>query len=157
MTQMGTPSWILPQVSQYAQPDIAILMSSMPSRNRLTSYYICLEPISLHITDHSGGKACHLAPGDGSNKVYFGNSGAEAVEAAFKLARWYTKRELNLAFFGAFHGRTMGALSLTASKTIQKSIIIHLSLELPIYHMPIATGVRIICRILNVEWSVCAG
>jgi len=65
-------------------------------------------------------KLAHLAPGDGSNKVYFGNSGAEAVEAAFKLARWYTKRELNLAFFGAFHGRTMGALSLTASKTIQK-------------------------------------
>ena len=65
-------------------------------------------------------KLAHLAPGEGSNKVYFGNSGAEAVEAAFKLARWYTKRELNLAFFGAFHGRTMGALSLTASKTIQK-------------------------------------
>jgi 4-aminobutyrate aminotransferase len=53
-------------------------------------------------------------------KVYFGNSGAEAVEAAFKLSRWHTKRELNLAFFGAFHGRTMGALSLTASKTVQK-------------------------------------
>ena len=46
--------------------------------------------------------------------------GAEAVEAAFKLARWHTKRELNIAFFGAFHGRTMGALSLTASKTVQK-------------------------------------
>lgn len=53
-------------------------------------------------------------------KVYFGNSGAEAVEAAFKLARWHTTRELNIAFFGAFHGRTMGALSLTASKAIQK-------------------------------------
>ena len=53
-------------------------------------------------------------------KVYFGNSGAEAVEAAFKLARWHTQRELNIAFYGAFHGRTMGALSLTASKAIQK-------------------------------------
>jgi 4-aminobutyrate aminotransferase len=42
------------------------------------------------------------------------------VEAAFKLARYHTRRELNIAFFGAFHGRTMGALSLTASKTIQK-------------------------------------
>ena len=61
-----------------------------------------------------------LAPGEGGKKVYFGNSGAEAVEAAFKLARWHTKGELNIAFFGAFHGRTMGALSLTASKTIQK-------------------------------------
>ncbi|ODS31002.1 MAG: 4-aminobutyrate aminotransferase [Candidatus Scalindua rubra] len=54
------------------------------------------------------------------NKVYFGSSGSEAVEAAFKLARCHTKRELNIAFFGSFHGRTMGALSLTASKTIQK-------------------------------------
>jgi 4-aminobutyrate aminotransferase len=65
-------------------------------------------------------KLAQLAPGKGNNKVYFGNSGAEAVEAAFKLARWNTRRELNIAFFGAFHGRTMGALSLTASKAIQK-------------------------------------
>lgn len=65
-------------------------------------------------------KLAELAPGNRDKKVYFGNSGAEAVEAAFKLARWYTKRELNIAFFGAFHGRTMGALSLTASKVIQK-------------------------------------
>ena len=65
-------------------------------------------------------KLASLAPGNGGKRVYFGNSGAEAVEAAFKLARWHTKRELNIAFFGAFHGRTMGALSLTASKTVQK-------------------------------------
>jgi len=65
-------------------------------------------------------KLALLAPGNAGKRVYFGNSGAEAVEAAFKLARWHTKRELNLAFFGAFHGRTMGALSLTASKTVQK-------------------------------------
>ncbi len=81
-------------------------------------------------------KLASLAPGGGSNKVYFGNSGAEAVEAAFKLARWYTKRELNLAFFGAFHGRTMGALSLTASKTIQKK---HYNPLIPgITHIPYA-------------------
>jgi 4-aminobutyrate aminotransferase len=61
-----------------------------------------------------------LVPGNRAKKVYFGNSGAESVEAAFKLARWHTRRELNIAFFGAFHGRTMGALSLTASKIIQK-------------------------------------
>lgn len=65
-------------------------------------------------------KLATLAPGQGGKKVYFGNSGAEAVEAAFKLARWHTQRELNIAFYGAFHGRTMGALSLTASKAIQK-------------------------------------
>jgi 4-aminobutyrate aminotransferase len=65
-------------------------------------------------------KLAALAPGPRTKRAYFGNSGAEAVEAAFKLARWHTKRELNIAFFGAFHGRTMGALSLTASKTVQK-------------------------------------
>lgn len=82
------------------------------------------------------GKLASLAPGEGVKRVYFGNSGAEAVEAAFKLARWHTKRELNLAFFGAFHGRTMGALSLTASKTIQKK---HYNPLVPgITHIPYA-------------------
>jgi len=81
-------------------------------------------------------KLANLAPGKGAKKVYFGNSGAEAVEAAFKLARWHTKRELNLAFYGAFHGRTMGALSLTASKTIQKK---HYNPLVPgITHIPYA-------------------
>jgi len=81
-------------------------------------------------------KLARLVPGKGSKKVYFGNSGAEAVEAAFKLARWHTQRELNLAFYGAFHGRTMGALSLTASKTIQKK---HYNPLVPgITHIPFA-------------------
>jgi len=85
-------------------------------------------------------KLAQLVPGDGDNKVFFANSGAEAVEAAFKLARWYTKRELNLAFFGAFHGRTMGALSLTASKTIQKK---HYNPLIPgITHIVCALGRR---------------
>ena len=65
-------------------------------------------------------RLCELAPGDGAKKVYWGNSGAEAIEAAMKLARNYTKRPLFLAHSGAFHGRTMGALSLTASKPIQR-------------------------------------
>jgi len=65
-------------------------------------------------------KLCELAPGNGAKKVYWGNSGAEANEAAMKLARNYTKRPLFLAHSGAFHGRTMGALSLTASKPIQR-------------------------------------
>ena len=56
-----------------------------------------------------------LAPGDFEKMVYYGNSGAEAIEAAMKLTRNYTKRPIFLAHSGAFHGRTMGALSLTAS------------------------------------------
>ncbi len=59
-----------------------------------------------------------LAPGDGPKKVFLGNSGAEAVEAALKLARHHTGRPYLLSFFGAFHGRTMGAITLTASKPV---------------------------------------
>lgn len=61
-----------------------------------------------------------VAPMKGPHRFYFGNSGAEAIEAALKLARYHTKRQNVIAFLGAFHGRTMGALSLTASKPQQK-------------------------------------
>src|ERR1700742_5003774 len=61
-----------------------------------------------------------IAPMPGPHRFYYGNSGAEAVECALKLARYHTGRQNVIAFFGAFHGRTMGALSLTASKREQK-------------------------------------
>jgi 4-aminobutyrate aminotransferase len=61
-----------------------------------------------------------IAPGAEPKKVYFGNSGTEAVEAAIKLARYHTRRDKIIAFHGCFHGRTMGALSLTASKAVQR-------------------------------------
>jgi len=63
-------------------------------------------------------KLAEITPGTKEKKVFFGNSGAEAIEAALKLARFHTRRPFILAFLGAFHGRTMGALSLTASKAI---------------------------------------
>jgi 4-aminobutyrate aminotransferase len=61
-----------------------------------------------------------IAPMPGPHKFYYGNSGAEAIECALKLARYHTKRQNVIAFYGAFHGRTMGALSLTASKPQQR-------------------------------------
>jgi 4-aminobutyrate aminotransferase len=61
-----------------------------------------------------------VAPGKFRKMVYYGNSGAEAIEAAMKLSRNYARRPLYLAHTGSFHGRTMGALSLTASKPIQR-------------------------------------
>jgi 4-aminobutyrate aminotransferase len=61
-----------------------------------------------------------LVPGGGPRRVYFGNSGAEAIETSLKMARYHTGRERFIAFLGAFHGRTMGALSLTGSKSVQK-------------------------------------
>ncbi len=61
-----------------------------------------------------------LVPIDGEVKSFFGNSGAEAIEACVKLARYATGRPNLLAFFGGFHGRTLGALALTASKIVQR-------------------------------------
>ncbi|HEY1305574.1 MAG TPA: acetyl ornithine aminotransferase family protein [Vicinamibacterales bacterium] len=61
-----------------------------------------------------------IAPMPGPHRSFFGNSGTEANEAAIKLAKYYTKRPYIIAFFGAFHGRTMGSLSLTASKLTQR-------------------------------------
>ncbi|MCF8106665.1 MAG: acetyl ornithine aminotransferase family protein [Desulfohalobiaceae bacterium] len=65
-------------------------------------------------------KLAAITPGAGQKRVFFGNSGAEAVEAGLKLARYQSNRKGFIAFLGAFHGRTMGALSLTASKATQK-------------------------------------
>lgn len=79
-----------------------------------------------------------LSPGNKPRKVFFGNSGAEAIEAAFKLARFHTKRQMVIAFFGAFHGRTMGALSLTASKSVQRK-----------YYSPLVPGV------IHVPYAYC--
>jgi 4-aminobutyrate aminotransferase len=59
-------------------------------------------------------------PGEEPKKVFFGNSGTEAVEGAIKLARYATKRDKLIAFYGCFHGRTLGSLSLTASKNTQR-------------------------------------
>jgi 4-aminobutyrate aminotransferase len=66
------------------------------------------------------GKLAEITPGDFNKKVYFGNSGAEAIEAAVKLAKWHSRRQLFIAFISAFHGRTIGALSFTASKPTQR-------------------------------------
>src|ERR1700758_5297290 len=59
-------------------------------------------------------------PGAEEKKVFFTNSGTEAIESALKLARYTTKRDKMIAFYGCFHGRTMGSLSLTASKATQR-------------------------------------
>ena len=65
-------------------------------------------------------KLCEITPGDYPKKVFYTNSGAESVEAAIKLSRWTTQRKQFIGFIGAFHGRTMGAVSITASKPVHK-------------------------------------
>jgi 4-aminobutyrate aminotransferase len=61
-----------------------------------------------------------IAPIAGDVRTFFANSGTEATEGALKLARYHTKRQSIIAFLGAFHGRSMGSLALTASKAIQR-------------------------------------
>lgn len=79
-------------------------------------------------------KLCRLAPGPSPKKVFLTNSGTEAIEAAIKLARYSTKRQHVIAFLGSFHGRTMGSLSLTASRSSHRA---HFAPFLPnVHHVP---------------------
>src|SRR5205807_3155896 len=79
-------------------------------------------------------KLAQLAPGPSVKKVFLTNSGTEAVEAALKLARYATGRKHVSAFLGACHGRTMGSLSLTASRSSHRA---HFSPLIPdIHHAP---------------------
>jgi len=65
-------------------------------------------------------KLSDISLGRGEKKVFLTNSGTESIEAAIKLARWKTRRPLFLAFYNSFHGRTMGSLSLTCTKAVQR-------------------------------------
>src|SRR5207245_9698369 len=62
-----------------------------------------------------------IAPISGPTRSFLTNSGTEAVEASIKLARYRTGRSYVLAFFGAFHGRSYGSVSLTASKSLYRA------------------------------------
>jgi 4-aminobutyrate aminotransferase len=85
-------------------------------------------------------KISRLTPGAHDKRVHFGNSGAEAVEGAVKLALYATRRQKLIGFFGAFHGRTMGALSLTASKARQRGGFGRQALD--VTHIPYANCYR---------------
>jgi 4-aminobutyrate aminotransferase len=79
-------------------------------------------------------KLSQLTPGKSPKKIFLTNSGTEAVEAALKLARFATNRKHIIAFLGAFHGRTMGSLSLTASRSSHRA---HFSPFVPdVHHVP---------------------
>jgi 4-aminobutyrate aminotransferase len=80
-------------------------------------------------------KLARLMPGTPPSRVYFGNSGTEAIEAAIKMAHYHTGRDKFIAFLGGFHGRTLGALSLTGSKTVQRKGFHPM---LPVQHVPYA-------------------
>lgn len=79
-------------------------------------------------------KLTKITPGDFKKKVYFGSSGAEAVEASIKIARHFTRRPCMISFIGAFHGRTFAGMTMSGSKKIQRA---HFSPLIPeVYHIP---------------------
>ncbi len=81
-----------------------------------------------------GKKLNEICPIDGETKTHFANSGAEAVETALKLAMYHTRRQKFISFFGSFHGRTLGALSLTSSKKAQRLGFMRQALD--VVHVP---------------------
>jgi 4-aminobutyrate aminotransferase len=83
-------------------------------------------------------RLAELAPGRSPKRVFFTNSGAEALEAALKLARWHTERSRAIAFLGAFHGRTYGAMSLSGSKLVHRRGFSPLVPD--IHHVPYPRG-----------------
>ncbi|MEZ0289610.1 MAG: acetyl ornithine aminotransferase family protein [Sulfolobales archaeon] len=93
--------------------EIAITQMSILAHAAGTDFY---NEYQLRLAE----KLASIAPGDFEKKVFFSNSGTEANEAALKISRFSTGRKYFIAFLGAFHGRTMGSLSLTASKPVQK-------------------------------------
>jgi 4-aminobutyrate aminotransferase len=87
-----------------------------------------------------GKKLNEICPIEGPVKTHFANSGAEAVETALKLAMYHTRRQKFISFFGSFHGRTLGALSLTSSKKAQRLGFMRQALD--VVHVPFPNKFR---------------
>jgi 4-aminobutyrate aminotransferase len=101
----------------HAHPEVVAAIKQQADRLihiAATDFY---EPRYLELTEH----LARIAPFSEPARVFLANSGTEAVEGAIKLARYHTHRPGLIAFEGAFHGRTMGALSLTNSKIKQRA------------------------------------
>ena len=81
-----------------------------------------------------GKKLDEIVPIDGPTRTHFANSGAEAVETALKLAMYHTRRQKFVSFYSSFHGRTLGALSLTSSKKAQRLGFMRQALD--VVHIP---------------------
>ncbi len=81
-----------------------------------------------------GKKLDEIVPIDGPTKTHFANSGAEAIETALKLAMYHTRRQKFISFYSSFHGRTLGALSLTSSKKAQRLGFMRQALD--VVHIP---------------------
>lgn len=102
-------------------------------------WHICLTDFYYPQAVELAERLQQIAPMSGHTRSYFGNSGTEAVEAAIKLAMSHTRRPYFLGFRGAFHGRTLGSLSFTSSKYVQRS---GYRVGVPVTHLPFPNPYR---------------
>lgn len=100
----------------HCHPDIVKAISDQAAK----LIHLCGTDYYYKHMPELGRKLDEIVPIEGPTKSHFANSGAEAIETALKLAMYHTKRQKFISFFGSFHGRTLGALSLTSSKKAQR-------------------------------------
>ncbi|HMS11022.1 MAG TPA: aminotransferase class III-fold pyridoxal phosphate-dependent enzyme, partial [Pyrinomonadaceae bacterium] len=100
----------------HCHPDIVKAISDQAAK----LIHLCGTDYYYRHMPELGRKLDEIVPIEGPTKTHFANSGAEAIETALKLAMYHTKRQKFISFFGSFHGRTLGALSLTSSKKAQR-------------------------------------
>lgn len=100
----------------HCHPDIVKAISDQAAK----LIHLCGTDYYYRHMPELGRKLDEIVPIEGPTKSHFANSGAEAIETALKLAMYHTKRQKFISFFGSFHGRTLGALSLTSSKKAQR-------------------------------------
>jgi 4-aminobutyrate aminotransferase len=105
-----------PAITGHCHPKVVAAIREQAGR--LLHIMGAVNPVHARLAQ----RVVELAPGDFPKKVQFGNSGAEAVEIALKLARYKTRRQEIIAFHGAFHGRTSGALALTAKRYARQGL-----------------------------------
>jgi 4-aminobutyrate aminotransferase len=114
----------------HSHPDIVAAIQ----RQAAELQHFSASDFYLPIYAQAAAELARIAPMSGPKRTFIGNSGAEVVEASLKLARYHTRRQNVIAFLGAFHGRTMGAVSLTASKAKYHA---HFGPLVPgVYHVP---------------------
>ncbi len=100
----------------HCHPDVVAAIRAQSEKLMHICYTDFFYPVYIDLCE----ELARIAPISGSKRVFLTNSGAEAVETAIKLARVRTGRQKIIGFYGAFHGRTFGAMTLTASKPVQR-------------------------------------
>ncbi len=114
----------------HCHPDVVQAIKSQAEKFLHMSGTDFYYPIQIELAEY----LTRIAPMSEESQVFFTNSGAESIEAAIKLALYATNRHYFIAFYGAFHGRTMGALAFTASKPVHRGSF--LPTMPPVVHVP---------------------